>query len=438
MASNRPARMGIYMSRDATTDHPLDASAKGEWRRNWKVVLAAAVGMGLLSVPTYTMGVFMKPLEDEFGWSRAAIAGSHLFGAISSLVMGPLIGWVIDRTGPRRLALVGSVVVCALLAMLSQVGPGIASWWLLGALLSTGGLLIKPTVWTAGVSSLFVSGRGLALAVALSGTVLASTVTPVLGEYLIQTYGWRSAYIGIALIWAAAGLPIIYFFFDSAHDRRRTAIVDPAASSADAPLLTGVAARQGLLSWRFAKLATAAFIATLISASYVTTLVPILVSTGQSRSTAAGIAGIMGLTTVAGRMLSGYLTDRMNANYIASVTLLLPIVACLLLVFYPGCLGVAATSAILLGFTLGAKLHFVAYLTARHFGMLSFGVVFGTISGLFGLASGVGPVILNYSFDEFGSYNPALLSTIPLSLLASLLFVSLGRYPDFTAVERAS
>lgn len=415
-----------------------ESAGRTEWRRNWKVVLAAAVGMGLLSLPTYSMGVFMKPLEEEFGWSRSAIAGGKLFGAIGGLVMGPLIGLIIDRAGPRRLVLAGSVLVCVLFALLSTVGPGITSWWLVWATLSGCAMLIKPTTWTAGVSSLFSASRGLALAVALSGTVLASTLTPVLGHYLIENFGWRSAYLGLAGIWAILGLPVIFLFFDSAHDRQRTATAQSGDLPGDVPALTGVAPRDGLLSVRYFKLATASFLATLISASYVTSLVPILTSTGQSGAVAATVAGVMGLATVVGRLFSGYFSDRINANYIAAGTLLLPAAASVLLISGKGMLVAATVASLLLGLTLGAKLHFVAYLTTRHFGMRSFGVLFGTISGLFGLATGVGPVMLNYCYDAFGSYDAALIATIPLSLFASLLFLMLGHFPDFAAVEAIS
>lgn len=139
----------------------------------------------------------------------------------------------------------------------------------------------------------------------------------------------------------------------------------------------------------------------------------------------------MGMMTVVGRLCSGYFSDRLNANYIAAVTFLLPVIASLLLLTTQSSSTAAAGAAILMGLTLGAKLHFVAYLTTRHFGMRSFGVLFGTIAGLFGLAAGVGPVVLNLCYDEFGSYDLAILGTIPLALLASMLFLTLGRYPRF-------
>lgn len=403
-----------------------------EWRRNWKVVAAAAVGMGLLSLPTYSMGIFMKPIEDEFGWSRSAISASHLFGGFAGVVLGPVIGWVVDRSGPRRLAVVGSLLVCLLFGMLALTGPNVISWWLMWTGIMLAGMLIKPTVWTAGVSSLFTAGRGLALAVTLSGTVLASTLTPVLGTYLIAEYGWRIAYVLLAGIWAGVALPLIILFFDSAHDRIRQGRVPTEVVAAQ---LDGVTARAGLLSWRFAKLALAAFITTLIAASFVSTLVPLLISVGQSPALAAAIASAMGLSTVAGRLVSGVLVDKINANVIAAVTLMLPIVASLLLLFQSGS-GMAATvAAVLLGVTLGAKLHFITYLTTRHFGMRSFGMIYGTIAGLFGLATGVGPVLLNLVYDSQKSYDLGLVAVIPLSLLASLLFLLMGPFPQFASEE---
>ena len=409
--------------------------AASEWRQNWKVVLAAAFGMGLLSVPTYSMGIFMKPIEDTFGWSRAAISASHLFGSITGIVLAPLIGLLVDHSGPKRLALTGSILVCLLFGMLALTGQNILIWWGLWALLALAGMLIKPTTWTAGVSSLFTAGRGLALAVTLSGTVLASTLTPILGTYLIGQYGWRVAYVALAAIWAAFALPLIIFFFDSAHDQHR--LGQSAAKAPQAPL-EGVTAREGLLSWRFVKLALGAFIATLIAASFVSTLVPILISVGQTPTTAAAIASAMGLTTVAGRLVSGFLVDKINANLIAAATLLLPIVASLFLLFKSDSILATTAAAILLGFTLGAKLHFVAYLTTRHFGMRSFGVLFGTIAGLFGLATGVGPIFLNLAYDRLGTYDMGLIAIVPLALIASFLFLLLGPYPEFPGQKQAS
>jgi hypothetical protein len=77
----------------------------------------------------------------------------------------------------------------------------------------------------------------------------------------------------------------------------------------------------------------------------------------------------------------------------------------------------------------------VAYLITYHFGLRSFGVLFGAVAGLFGLDSGVGPVMLNYCYDQFGSYDVALMTTVPLSIFGSALFLALARKTSFDSSE---
>ncbi len=77
----------------------------------------------------------------------------------------------------------------------------------------------------------------------------------------------------------------------------------------------------------------------------------------------------------------------------------------------------------------------MAYLITYHFGLRSFGVLFGAVAGLFGLDSGVGPVMLNYCYDQFGSYDVALMTTVPLSIFGSALFLALARKTSFDSSE---
>lgn len=113
----------------------------------------------------------------------------------------------------------------------------------------------------------------------------------------------------------------------------------------------------------------------------------------------------------------------------------LPVVPALLLLAYPGDVTIAAVAVLVLGLSLGIELDAVAYLSTRHFGMRNFGVLFGTISGLLALATGLGPFFVSLVYDNTRSYDLALIAYIPLALLASALFFSLGRYPTFDPAE---
>lgn len=402
--------------------------AAAEWRNGWTVVFAAGAGMALSTVAVYCTGIFIAPLEAEFGWSRAQISSGLTLLSFIGVAFSPFMGMAVDRFGPRRIGIVAGTGYLTCIGLLSLANASIWSWWALWLLLSVFALGIKPTIWTAGVSSLFSTSRGLALSVMLCGTGVGSAVTPIVANWLIAQYGWRTAFIGLGAFWSLLLLPIIYTLFSSAKDRARTAPIDAAPP---AIMLEGVSARDGLLSWRFAKLATAAFLTCLTVVSFVVNIVPILSFTGLTRSTAAQIAGLVGISTIVGRLTGGWLLDRMNGNIVAGVAVALPVIPAALLLLAPGSVPFAALAALVLGLSLGAELDAVAYLATRHFGMRNFGVIFGTIAGLLSLSTGLGPMLCNLSYDLTGSYVTALAAYIPLSLIASALFFTLGRYPVF-------
>src|SRR5262245_33684777 len=133
----------------------LDASAAAEWREHWPVVLASLFGVGLLTVYIYSTGVMIAPLEQEFGWKRAQISMGPSIVAVIGAVAAPFMGMAIDRFGARRIAIAGVIGLCSTLALLSQAGPGIWSWWALWGLVALVHPFVKPTVWTAAISSLF-------------------------------------------------------------------------------------------------------------------------------------------------------------------------------------------------------------------------------------------------------------------------------------------
>jgi predicted MFS family arabinose efflux permease len=402
--------------------------SREEFARHWTVVLAGALGMALASVGVYALGVFIEPLEQEFGWSRAEITGGMTMVALFGVISAPFVGVLVDRIGPRRIGVIGVPLYCLALASFSYAGPSIVSWWALWVPFALAGAFMKPTVWASGVSSLFDSGRGLALAFMLSGTALCSTLTPIVGNYFIETLGWRQAYVALAIFWGVLVIPVVWLFFTSAKDRTRAAPLRPDVPAA---ALTGIGVREALLSWKFVRLAVAGFLASLVVVSFVTGLVPILTSFDMARQSAANIAGLIGISTVVGRLSGGYLLDRINGNLVGAVSMLLPVIPCVLLLAFPGSIPAATVAALVLGLSLGVELDAVAYLVGRHFGLLNYGVLFGTIAGLLALATGLGPFSVSLVYDATGQYVAVLWAYIPLSLLTAALFFSLGRYPVF-------
>ncbi len=411
-------------------------TAAAEWKQNWAVVFSGAMGMALASTSVYSLGVFIAPLEADFGWSRAEISAGLTINTVLAVLASPFIGILLDRVGVRRVGTIGVTAYCLLFACLSFAGPSIWSWWLLWLLLGATGLAIKPTIWTTSVSSMFKTSRGLALSVMLCGTALGSSLTPMVGNYLIETYGWRQGCMGLAAFWAILVLPPVFLFLTSVRDMQIRARDTASAFPAKAvPVLTGLTMREGLRSWRFVRLALAGFITTLVIVSFVSNLIPILSSRGFERQTAANLAGLVGMATIVGRLTGGYMLDRMNGNLVGAASVGVALIPAMMLLIFPTSIEAAAAAVLILGLTLGAELDAVAYLTTRHFGLKNFGGIFGTIAGILALGTGVGPFFVSLTYDLSRSYDNVLFAYIPLALLAAALFFSLGRYPDFEKPE---
>jgi MFS family permease len=399
-----------------------------EWQANWALVAAATAGVSLSAVSVSSLGVMMEPIEQEFGWSRAQISLGTSLVSFIGMGLATFAGLAIDRVGARRIGIVAAVLMCAGIGLMSAVGGELWQWWALWALVGISASAM-PTVWVASVSSHFTAARGLAVAVTLSGSGIATSLVPVVAERLVEGYGWRTAYVGIAGIWAVVVLPLVLLFFRDAHARPAGASTKAAPATADE--LPGLTARQGFASAAFYKLALAAFLSMSAGVAIILNLFPVLRSTGLTPATAAWVAGIIGFATITGRIIGGWLMDRISAGLIAALAAVGAAVLPLLLLLMPGSVTAAAVGVAVYGLMGGAKVPAVAYLASRHFGARAFGVLYGAVNTVIALGVGLGPLVANLVYDMTGSYTPVMWAAVPFVLAAALLYLSLGPYPEF-------
>jgi predicted MFS family arabinose efflux permease len=268
------------------------------------------------------------------------------------------------------------------------------------------------------------------VAITLSGSGISTSLVPVVANQLLDGYGWRGAYIGLGAIWAVIVLPLVVFCFRNPAPRALPDGKPQAASS-----LPGLTARQGFASPTFYKLALAAFLSMSAGVALILNLVPVLRSTGLTPATAAAVAGIIGLATITGRIAGGWLMDRMNAGVIAALASGGAIVLPAMLLLLPGSTFAAATGVAIYGLMGGAKVPAVAYLASRHFGARAFGVLYGAVNTVIALGVGLGPLLANLVYDFTRSYAPVMWTAVPFLALAALLYLTLGRYPDFEKRE---
>lgn len=404
--------------------------ARQEWRLYGFLPIAAALGYATSVLHIYSIGPFIEPLQQEFGWSRGQVSsGITIASFISALFCIP-IGMLVDRMGPRLVGLIGVVLMAATVSLLSTANGSTEQWILLWAVIALANLCVQATIWTSAVNSRFESSRGLALAITLSGASVSATVLPLLGTWLIGDYGWRTAYVAMSCIWLALVFPILFLFFRGALDKDKR----PAAAVITPPkVLKGLSMAQGLRSAAFYKLLMAGGMFAFTALGVIVHFVPILTDSGADKLEAAGIAALVGIFSIIGRLVTGLLLDRFPGHLVGGFAFLLPLSGCALLLLDGANPVSQMFAAAIFGLTLGSEVDVIAYLAAKYFGMKNFGALYGALVMALSMGTAFGPLAAGMVYDSFNSYAPFLMLMMVLMTISSIALFSLKSAP--TAAE---
>ena len=415
--------------------HSTQSERSSEWKKHWTLVFAAAIGFSFQSFMSPATGLFMGPLQDEFGWSRTMLSSGSAIGAIISLLLSPFFGVLIDRFGSRKLSIIGLSTTALSIAAFATMTGIPYQWFGLWFLFGLVSMSIHATTWTAAVASVFKTNRGLALGFTLAGSALAAAIVPPLTNFLIAEFGWRGAYLWLGFGWGGIALILTMFFLFDAHDQRRTEMVSPNISVPAKAILTGLSLSQAFRNSSLWRIALATLLTLTITIGITVHQVPIIVGTGLTRTNAAWLASLAGIAGICGKLITGVLIDRFHVRWIGSITLASTAIAYPMLLDPAVSTGFVIAAVMINGYAAGTKLQLCGYLTARYAGMKNYGAIFGFMSSLIALAAGVGPILAGYAFDTSGDYVPFLIGGTIISLVSGLLIFSLGRYPEFAETE---
>lgn len=409
------------------------ATAREEWKWYWKLPAVAAIANIATVIHIYTLGPFMAPLEQEFGWSRAQISSAITVSNGINAALGVLVGLLIDRWGPRRIGLIGICVMTVAFACVGTATGSYGNWLFLWFLISFGAAWTQPTIWTSAVSSRFDTSRGFAIAVTIAGSSVAATMLPIIATWAIVSFGWRWAYVAIAAGYFILAFPLCLIFFrgkfDNARNKPKAPVDDKPEPEVEAEVVPGMTAKETFRSITFYRLSFAGLLFAFCAMGSIVHFVPILTDRGLTPVEAASIAGLIGIASLCGRVATGWLLDRFRPERVALFTFALPSIAALLLIFGDGPFAYAA-AAIVIGASLGGEFDIIIYLTTRHFGLKSFGVIFSTVLVFLTAATATGPLTAGIIFDHFGSYTNYLWLIVPMVLTAALLAGTLPRAPE--------
>ena len=408
-----------------------------EFKRGWYIVLIAALGLacGLGAIPIYSLGVFTKPLGDSFGWSRAEVQGIYTWMTIGNLIAAPVVGWLIDNKGVRQVTLVSILGMSLGFAALGLLTGPLWSFYVIAFFTAIIGVGTTPITYTRLIIDWFDISRGKALGITLAGTGVTATFLPSYASWLIETYDWRIAYLGLAALPALLAFPVSYLFL---HDREKTekaqtkiktdmtkkeAVPEDSHEIMKEPIF-----REVLKDYKFWAMNISFMLVGVCIAGCISHLVPMLTDRNVAPREAAQIAGTIGVSVIVGRLGTGYLIDRFWAPGVALCILTLPAISCLILASGYGGIDGAVFAAILIGLAAGAEFDLMSFLVSKYFGQKKYGIIYSCLYAAFKISAGIGAPLFGYSFDVTGSYDIILYAASISLILGSLILLTLGPY----------
>jgi MFS family permease len=407
----------------------MDAGAMGGWpmlmsgmfRSKWWMVGSAFSGLTLNSgvVESFAFAVFIVPITKDLGISRATLLGAPVFGSFLIFLIMPLFGKAIDRYGLRSVHLVtiaGFGIATMCLSFLQAPFYMLVGLFAFQHLFASGQ---SPIAYTKAIAAWFDKDRGLALGIAIAGVGLGVTIIPPYDNYLIQHYGWRAAFVGMgAAVFVLALIPVYLF------EREPPILPERLRPRNDASVPGFTWTEAVLKDWRFAAMTLAFFLAPIAINGTLTQVVAFLTDRGISLAVAVGALSASGLALTGGRIVSGYLLDRIHGPYVASFFFIASGVGVALLAggFSP------FAGALLCGLGIGGEVDIMAFLVSRYFGLRSFGAIYGSMFTIFSLGVVLGPFLMGLSHDKLGSYVPMMIANEGMILVLCGLLLSLGPY----------
>lgn len=412
------------------------AAASSESRRGWLVVIAAMVGaaVGLSPIPFYTIGMFAPELSRAFDWSFASMMGSIGVQSVVVMISSPLAGFAVDRYGARPVAVISLLLFGLCFMSLALSNGSLILFYAQWAIMSLLGAGTLSATWTRVVNGWFDKNRGLALGVASTGTGITGFLIKPFTAWIIEDFGWRSAFVAIGILPIVIGIPVILWLF---RENRAIPATRPAAEEADVSNAgqdgdgDGLTLSQALRGVRFWVLAGAFFLIAFALTAPTPNLENILKTFGFELAEIGRIAATFGLAVIAGRIVGGWLLDRIWAPLCALCVLTIPAIGCWLLTGDSLNSHSAYLAVLFLGFGAGFEFDLLAYLIARYFGQRHYGVIYGCFYTVIALGGGLGPVVFGYMFDNTGTYHHALMIGTASVLLGGALLLLLGPYPKW-------
>jgi MFS family permease len=399
----------------------------------WVVLAGTAIALLAASGVRSAFGVFIKPMEAEFGWDRTALSLVASLSFVFNGATGPIVGRLADRWG-GRVVLASSGVLLGVGALGAAL---IVSLWQLyatvGIIVAIGAGSASAGIAAVVVARWFESHRGLAIGIAGGAMAAGQLLVVPLAMWLTVTWGWRTAFTVLGVGFLTIVLPLILVVIR--NDPRDMGLEPygavPGARTGQRvnPPVERTTLRDALGTTPFWLLAGSFWVCGYTSTGLVLThLIPHATEHGFHSGQAAQALGVMGAFNIVGTIASGWICDRYGLRG--------PLAAYyglrgLSLVFLPyvGTVPGLFAWAVVFGLNYISTVPATTALTAKIYGRYSVGELSGWIFFSHQMGSAVGSLVGGYFYDRFGDYTVAFHSAALVAFAATIMVLAIRERP---------
>ena len=394
----------------------------------WYIVIAGTVLNACFGgLIFYGFTALVNPIADTFGWSYAQISLAMTLRGLETGFLNPFLGVVADRWPPKRLVLIGVVIVGLGLLCLSQVS-NLAMFYVSFMIVALGSSLGISMVPTTTIARWFKRDIGKAISIFLGGAGIGGFFIPLLVK-MIDAYGWQTSVLILGIgVWIVCS-PIAFIFRSRPEDygllpdgRTQDDLKDTDGSEAY-DFSTGVKEALKMPAFWYIGIAWMLHIAAVHAV--VVHVMPYLTSVGMERSRAGMVAMMLPVVSIAGRLPFGWLADIFNKKYVIVSSIVLTAVGLILFSIIDGTsFGLIVLFIIVFGLSLSGFFSLRPPILREYFGTKNFGTIYGFTHIFVTVGGIVSPPVAGWVFDTRGVYDPIWLILSAVCVIAVILVLA--------------
>lgn len=386
----------------------------------YSIVIAATFVMIASMGSYYTFGVFLKPVIDDFGWSRALASGAFSVSGITMGLSGVFWGKLNDQYGPRLVVTLSGVLV-GLGYLLSYLMNSVWQLYFFCGVLGGVGLGGIFVPLTSTVARWFTVRRGMMMGIVVAGIGLGNLLSAPIASYLIINYRWRVSYLVIGAVTLVITLVAAQFLKRDPGQIGQAPygakdVKELRSNKRTVELSTHAATRTSQFWFTTGLSLCFGFCLTAVLVH----LAPFATDIGISPGTAASFLSVLGVGTIIGRLAFGRIGDRIGYRSVYMLCFALTTLTMVWILFTAGVWGFY-TFAMVFGIAYGGCAMAQPLLAAELFGMKSHGVILGVIGLGFSLGCAIGPFALGYIFDISHHYQLGFIISGIIAVLGLVL-----------------